>query len=65
MSASKSTRSIPMRDPDLLQVGAALRRAARRARQLARQTGTPFYIWRDDRIVNANAQPGKRKSRAA
>ena len=34
---------------------AALRRAARAARRLAEATGTPFYIWRDGRVVDLNA----------
>lgn len=41
-----------LRDPDLLQVGAALRRAALSAQQLARQTATPCYVWRNGQIVN-------------
>ena len=42
----------PFRDPDLLQVGEALRRAADSATALALRTGTPLYVWRDGRIVN-------------
>jgi hypothetical protein len=38
-------------DPDMLGAETALRRAARRARQVARQTGTPIVIWRDGRVV--------------
>lgn len=45
----------PTRDPDLLNAGAALIRAAERARALALATGTPCYIWRDGRIVNIGA----------
>jgi hypothetical protein len=33
----------------------ALRRAARRARELAERTGTPFYVMKDNRIVDLNA----------
>lgn len=44
-----------LRDPDLLQAGAALQRAALKAQQLARQTGTPCYVWREGRIVNIGA----------
>lgn len=47
-----STPTSGTRDPDLLQVGKALQRAALRALELARQTGTPCYIWRDGRVVN-------------
>lgn len=45
----------PFRDPDLLQVGEALRRAANSATALALRTGTPLYVWRDGRIVNIGA----------
>jgi hypothetical protein len=40
------------RDPDILAADAALRRAARRARELGRKTGTPVYVLRSGRIVN-------------
>jgi len=50
-----STPTSGTRDPDLLQVGKALQRAALRAQELARQTGTPCYIWRDGRVVNIGA----------
>lgn len=46
----------PTRDPDLLKVGDALRRAARKAIELSQQTGTPCYIWQDGRVVNVGAQ---------
>lgn len=52
MSAPNSR---PFRDPDLLQVGEALRRAAISATALALRTGTPLYVWRDGRIVNIGA----------
>ena len=32
----------------------ALRRAAANARKLAIATGTPFYVWKDGRVVNLN-----------
>jgi hypothetical protein len=37
-------------DPDLVGAEAALRRAARRAREIARNTHTPLVIWQDGRI---------------
>lgn len=47
---------------------AALRRAARAARRLAEQTGTPFYVMRGGRIVNLNRirrkGPSTRSTRA-
>jgi hypothetical protein len=33
------------------QVGKALKRSANNARKLARQYGTPVYIWRDGKVV--------------
>jgi hypothetical protein len=32
-------------------VGRALRRAAKDARKTARRYGTPFYVWRDGKVV--------------
>jgi hypothetical protein len=32
-------------------VGRALRRAAKNARKTAREHGTPFYVWRDGKVV--------------
>ncbi len=43
------------RDPDLLKVGDALQRSARKALDLARQTGTPCYVWQDGKIVHIAA----------
>lgn len=40
-------------DSDLRGATAALQRAARRARELAAQTGTPCYVMRGGRIVDA------------
>jgi hypothetical protein len=37
----------------------ALRRAARRARELAEKTGTPFYVMKNNRIVDLNASRGQ------
>ena len=45
----------PTRDADLLNAAEALRRAARKAQELARQTGTSCYIWQDGRVVNIGA----------
>lgn len=41
----------------------ALRRAARRARELAEKTGTPFYVMKNNRIVDLNPRP-HRQSRS-
>ncbi len=37
-------------DPDLIGAEAALRRAARRAREIARSTRTPLVLWQDGKI---------------
>jgi len=54
-----------MRDPDLDGVLPALRRAARRAKRLAQQTGTPFWVMRKGKLVNLNpsAKPAARRKR--
>ena len=49
-----SNSTSEFRDLDLLNVGIALRRAALKARELSRQTGTPCYVWRDGRVVDIN-----------
>jgi hypothetical protein len=41
-------------DPDILASLPAMRRAARKARQLAQATRTPVYILRNGRVVNVN-----------
>lgn len=44
----------PTRDAE--QMTQALERAARRARELAERTGTPCYVMRDGRIVDATCE---------
>jgi hypothetical protein len=43
-------------DSDLSGAGKALERAAARARRLAEETTTPFYVLKSGRIVDLNAQ---------
>jgi len=38
----------------------ALRRAARRARELAEETGTPVYVMKNNRIVDLNPRSLRR-----
>ena len=45
-------------DADMAKAGRALERAAARARHLAEQTGTPFYIFKDGRVMNLNRPSG-------
>ena len=47
----KSTR-VTKRNGELIDIERALGRAARRARQLAQETRTPFYVWKSERVVN-------------
>ena len=44
-----SPKSLNERERGVLR---ALCRAARRARRLAEETGTPFYVYQDGKIVN-------------
>ncbi len=41
----------PIKDEDIEKAGDALKRAAARAREKARQTGTPLVIFKNGRIV--------------
>ncbi|MDL1981014.1 MAG: hypothetical protein LWX02_05995 [Deltaproteobacteria bacterium] len=45
------TEEKKLTDNDLKKVEAALRRAALRAREVARQTGTPLVVYKNGRIV--------------
>jgi hypothetical protein len=49
------------KDPDIRGSLPALKRAARRAFELSRATGTPFYVWRDGKVVDLNVRKSKRK----
>ena len=42
----------PSKDPDILASAKALRRAAKRALELGRQTGTPVYVMKRGKIVD-------------
>lgn len=50
-----ATRPRSLTDPDLLKAGDALQRSARKALELARQTGTPCCVWQNGKIVNIGA----------
>ena len=52
------------KDPDILASAKALRRAARRALELGRRTGTPVYVLKDGEIVDLTANaPNRRRPR--
>lgn len=44
-------------DPDILGVGPALKRAAKRARRIAAMTNTPLAIYENGRIVEKWIKP--------
>ncbi len=48
------------KSPHLSNALPALRRAAKNALKLAKQTGTPCVVWRNGRIVNLNAGAKKK-----
>jgi hypothetical protein len=50
------------KDRDMQGVWPAMLRAAKKARELARATGTPFYVMRKGKIVDLN-RPAKRSAR--
>jgi hypothetical protein len=55
---TRSTK--PSKDPDILASAKALRRAAKRALELGRQTGTPVYILKQGKIVDIAGKEGNR-----
>jgi hypothetical protein len=51
-----SRRSTLQEDTELAGIEAALRRAARRARELGERTGTPVYVLRNGKIVDLTSE---------
>jgi len=47
-------------NPDIIASAKALRRAARRALEIGRRTGTPVYVLKNGRIVDLTQQKLKR-----
>lgn len=60
-----STQPVAHVDRDMEGVDAALRRAARRARELGEQTGTPVYVVRDGKIVDLTAEKRSEKGQGS
>jgi hypothetical protein len=56
-----NNKSIKSKDPDILASPQALRRAARHALQIGKETGTPVYVIKKGRIVDIAAK--KKRSR--
>ncbi len=55
----RTKKSLP-KDSDLAGVGKALRRAARKARDLAVRTRTPLYVFENGKVVNLVKQKKSR-----
>ena len=55
---TRSTK--PSKDPDILASAKALRRAAKRALELGRQTCTPVYVLKQGKIVDIAGKEGTR-----
>lgn len=55
------TPRMKTRDPDIRGSLPAMKRAARRARALAKATGTPLYTLKNGRVVNLNPTAHKKR----
>jgi hypothetical protein len=61
-----STEKSPRNKPSEFLALKALKRAARKAIELARQTGTPAYVMENGKTIDAARQPGgQRKKKTA
>ena len=60
----KSTR-LAVTDPDLAGALSALKRAAAAAWRLSVETGTPFFVIENGRVVNRNPKPKRRVAKGA
>jgi hypothetical protein len=56
----KSQKS-PLQDKDMQGAPKALLRAAKRARELAAQTGTPFVVMRNGKLVREIIKPKSKR----
>jgi hypothetical protein len=50
--------------PEAKETLRALRRAARRALELGLQTGTPVYVWKNNKIVDLTKEQRSKKSKS-
>jgi hypothetical protein len=48
------------KNPDIIASAKALRRAARRALEIGKRTGTPVYVMKNGRIVDLTQEKPKR-----
>jgi hypothetical protein len=51
------------KDKDIRASGKALRRAARRARELGARTGTPVYVLEDRQVINITSREQNGRSK--
>jgi hypothetical protein len=58
----QSTR-LAVTDPDLAGALSALKRAAAAAWRLSVETGTPFFVIENGRVVNRNPKPKRRATK--
>jgi len=61
--SERKRAKIVIHDEDLAKVGAALRRAAKRARKIAAVTNTPFIIYENGRVIRKRIKEKTRNSR--
>jgi capsule polysaccharide export protein KpsC/LpsZ len=54
----KTKKTLPQ-DADLTGADTALKRAAKKARALAKQTRTPFYVYEDGKVVDLSKRTKK------
>lgn len=61
---TQTQTNLELHQRETADVTAALIRAGRAARRLAEETGTPFIVMVDGKIVDLNAPKARRKRRA-
>jgi hypothetical protein len=57
----RTNKSLP-KDSELVGVDRVLKRAARKAKELAAKTHTPLYVFENGKIVDLSKQKQKRKT---
>ena len=62
--SERKRAKIVVHDEDLAKVGAALRRAAKRARKIAAMTNTPLIIYENGRVIRERIKEKTRNSRS-
>ncbi|MCE5325062.1 MAG: hypothetical protein LLG01_01470 [Planctomycetaceae bacterium] len=57
-------KTIQSSDPDIVGSWPAMKRAAKAARELAKRTGSPLYVYKDGEIIDINPLRRKRAKAA-